>query len=80
MPLSAGQAAGTIDTLDIKVVADGGVSPLIQQRMQSSVRAISEELFVGSPIARVVAQQTEYESIIHQECLIKFLWDIVWKR
>lgn len=66
LPFSIGQAAGTIDTLDIKVVADGGVPPLIQQRMQSSVRAISEELFVGSPIARVVAQQTEYENIIHQ--------------
>ncbi|MGL5271767.1 MAG: acylphosphatase, partial [Selenomonadaceae bacterium] len=65
-PLAASHAAGLIEDVDIKVSANEGIPPLIQQRMQSSVRTISEELFIGSPIDRVASQQVEYESIIQQ--------------
>lgn len=65
-PLATGNAAGLIEDMDIKVSANEGIPPLIQQRMQSSVRTISEELFIGSPIDRIASQQGEYESIIRQ--------------
>ena len=65
LPLSA-QAAETVEDVAVHVEASEGLPPLIQQRMQASVKTIAEQLVVGSRLERVTAATAEYESIIHQ--------------
>lgn len=65
LPLPA-QAAETVDNVSVHVEAAEGLPPLIQQRMQASVKTIAEQLVVGSSLGRVAAAKAEYENIIHQ--------------
>ena len=66
LPLPVTQAAGVIDEISVNVTADTGLPPLIQSRMQASVRIITEQLFMGSPVDRISDSQEKYENTIQQ--------------
>jgi hypothetical protein len=60
------EASEVVVDVSARVESSGRLPPLIQKRMEASVRTISEELFVGSSIERVTAQQAAYENIVRQ--------------
>lgn len=60
------EAGSSIDTIQVSIVSDGRLPPLIQKRMQASVQTIGEQLLSGRAISETTANKGSYENIIHE--------------
>ena len=65
LPVRA-QASARVDAVTAVVEADSGVPPLVQQRMETSVRVIAEQLLLGRPVADVAADSGTQAEVIRQ--------------
>lgn len=65
LPVRA-QAAARVESVTAVVEADSGVPPLVQQRMETSVRVIAEQLLLGRPVADVAADSGAQAEVIRQ--------------
>ena len=63
--LSAEASGASVDEINAVVEADSNLPPLIQGRMQASIRTISEQLLLGHTIDEVRSNSSHYEQIIH---------------
>ena len=59
-------AAPLVEETQAVVQADASLPPLIQARMQTSVKAIADQLLAGHPLPSVQADRGHYETVIHE--------------
>ncbi|MFA6849540.1 MAG: acylphosphatase [Selenomonadaceae bacterium] len=64
--LPVAEAGSSIDTIQVSVMSDGRLPPLIQKRMQASVQTIGEQLLSGRAISEAMDNKGSYENIIHE--------------
>lgn len=60
------QASARVETVTAVVEADSGMPPLVQQRMETSVRVIAEQLLLGRSTADVAADSQAQAEVIRQ--------------
>ena len=65
-PVPAAAAGSTVEDINVTVDAANHLPPLIQGRMQTSVQAIAAQLIDGHALTEVIANQEQYENIIHE--------------
>lgn len=58
--------APCIEQVEAKVTAAGSLPPLVQERMEQSVRAIAGQLLEGKPVAELPATRRQQEQLIHE--------------
>lgn len=64
--LPVAEAGPSIDTIQVSVMSEGRMPPLIQKRMQASVQTIGEQLLIGRAISEAMDNKGSYENIIHE--------------
>ena len=59
-------AAGRVENSQVQVSSPSSLPPLIQGRMQTTVKAIADQLLLGHPVQDVQADRVRYEKIIRE--------------
>ena len=59
-------AAGRVENSQVQVSSPSSLPPLIQGRMQTTVKAIADQLLLGHPVQDVQADRARYEKIIRE--------------
>ncbi len=65
LPLTA-EASPRVESVNAQVTAAVGLPPLVQQRMETSVQVIAEQLLLGMPIDASSEEQQQKEEVIRQ--------------
>ena len=65
LPLTA-EAGSRVENLDVSVTSETGLPPLVQQRMETSVRVIAEQLLLGLPTSTEPAEVAQKSEVIRQ--------------
>lgn len=60
------QAAETVDDIQVEVRAGNNLPPLVQKRMQASIRAIAEQLMLGQTVADAQLAQAKDAATIQE--------------
>ncbi len=63
---SAEAAGARVEGIQALVEADMNLPPLIQNRMQASVKTISEQLLLGHALGEVQTNNQHYEDVVHE--------------